>query len=206
MRKDEPPAVFAVGKNPFRGEIYAAALLDHGRFGCEETAMADEIKTGTVLIKDGALLPEALQIESEPCVPGWRLVKSPGGYVLDRKIREAGWTFFFQAGEIKSTVFGIDGEQMARRAIERILRDPKANKFNSLEIAGVTAVGSERFPGVRFLTVAANPRHIQESLFLFCAGDARESGSSRNEWRSNQDAEPASGNRLREEPELAAVW
>jgi hypothetical protein len=123
--------------------------------------MADEIKTGTVLIKEGARLPGALRFEREPCVPGWELVKDLNGYTLDRKIREAGWAFFFQAGEMKSTVFGIDGQQMARRAIERILTDPKAEKFNSLEIARVTSVGSARFPGVRFLTVAANLRHIQ---------------------------------------------
>ena len=161
--------------------------------------MADEIKTGTVLIREGALLPGALRFESESCVPGWKLLKHLNGYTLDRKIREAGWTLFFQAGEIKSTVFGIDGQQMARRAIERILRDPKAEKFNSLEIARVTSVGSERFPGVRFLTVAANLRHIQESLFLFRADNARESASSGNECRSNQEMERASGNRAREE-------
>jgi hypothetical protein len=171
--------------------------------------MADEIKTGTVLIKENALLPEALVFESESCVPGWELVKDLNGYTLDRKIREAGWTFFCQAGEIKSTVFGFDGQQMARRAIDRILRDPKAEKFNSLEIARVTSVGSARFPGVRFLTVAANPRHIQESLFLFCAEKAGESGSSGNECDSSRGVELASNNRLREEisgqPCLAAV-
>jgi hypothetical protein len=148
--------------------------------------MADATKTGTVLIKEGALLPKGLVFESEPCVPGWRLVKDLDGYALDRRIHEAGWTFFFQAGEIKCTVFGIDGQQMARRAIDGILRDPKAEKFNSLEIARVTSVGSARFPGVRFLTVAANLRHIQESLFLFCAGKARESGSSGNEFHSSR--------------------
>jgi hypothetical protein len=171
--------------------------------------MADEIKTGTVLIKEGAVLPEVLRFESESCVPGWKLVKHLNGYTLDRKVREAGWTFFVQAGEIKSTVFGIDGQQMARRAIERILSDPKAEQFNSLEIARVTSVGSERFPGVRFLTVAANLRHIQDSLFLFCAKGARESGPNGTECRPNHDAGLTSGNGPREEtsrqPGLAAV-
>lgn len=171
--------------------------------------MTHEIKTGTVLIKEGALLPEGMVFESEPCVLGWRLVKDLNGYALDRKIHEAGWTFFFQSGEIKSTVFGIDEGQMVRRAIDRILRDPKAEKFNSLEIARLTSVGSARFPGVRFLTVAANLRHIQESLFIFRAAKARESGSSGSEFRSSRGAELASHNRLREEtsgqPGLSAV-
>jgi hypothetical protein len=37
--------------------------------------MAETIKMGTVLIKDGTLLPEVSQLESEPCATGWRLVK-----------------------------------------------------------------------------------------------------------------------------------
>lgn len=171
--------------------------------------MADEIKRGTVLIKEGVLLPEALVFGSESCVPGWRLVKALNGYALGKKVHEAGWTFFFEAGEIKATVFGINTQQMARRAVERILGDPRAERFNSLEIARVTSVSSERFPGVRFLTVAANRRHIQESLFLFSAKGVREPGPNRTECRPNQDAGLTSGNGLQQEtsiqPGLAAV-
>ncbi len=32
--------------------------------------MPDTIKTGTILIKEGTLLPETLRFESESCVPG----------------------------------------------------------------------------------------------------------------------------------------
>ena len=70
-------------------------------------------------------------------VPGWKLVKNLDGHTLDRKVSETGWTFFFEAGEIKATVFGIDTQHMARRAIERILRDPRSKKFNSLEVMQV---------------------------------------------------------------------
>ncbi len=179
--------------------------------------MADEIKTGTVLIRDGAALPKALSFESEVCVPGWKLVKHLDGDTLDRKVNETGWTFFFEAGEIKATVFGIDRQHMARRAIERILRDPRSKKFNSLEVAHVSAVGSERFPGVSFLTVRANVRHIQESLFLFRAKDAAQPGPKANvagnangrDSRPNLDEELAIGNRQPEEASrqsaLAAV-
>ena len=131
--------------------------------------MAETIKTGTVLIKEGALLPEALQFESECCVPGWRLVKGLDGHALDREIHEAGWTFFFLANEIRATVFGIDGEKMARRAVERILGDPRFGQFNALEITRITSLDSERFPVVHYVTVSAHSRHIQESLILFSA-------------------------------------
>jgi hypothetical protein len=145
--------------------------------------MAETIKTGTILIKEDTLQPETLRFESESCVPGWRLVKDLDGYGLDRKIRAAGWTFFRLAGEITATVFGIDEEKMARRAIERILMNPKLEKFNSLEITRVAPVASKRFLGVRYVTVSAHSRHIQESLLLFRAKDLQESVPSRIDRR-----------------------
>ena len=41
--------------------------------------MAETVKAGTILIKDGTFLPDALQFESEPCATGWRLVKDLDG-------------------------------------------------------------------------------------------------------------------------------
>lgn len=130
--------------------------------------MAETIKPGTILIKDGTFLPDALQFESEPCATGWRLVRNLDGYGLGRKIHEAGWTFFWLAGEIKATVFGFDGQKTVRRAVKRILARLKGEKFNSLE---VTAVASKRFLGVPYTSVYAHSRHIQESGFLFRAKD-----------------------------------
>ena len=130
--------------------------------------MLDTIKTGTILIKDGAFLPDALRFESEPCAPGWRLVKNLDGYGLGRKIDEAGWTFFCLAGEIGATVFGFDGQKTVRRAVKRILANLKLEKSNSLEITGVA---SKRFLGVPYVSVSARSRHIQESMFLSRAKD-----------------------------------
>jgi hypothetical protein len=144
--------------------------------------MAETIKTGTVLIKDGTFLPDSLRFETEPCVTGWRLVKDLDGYGLGRKIHDAGWTFFCQAAEIKASVFGIAEHQMVRRAIERILGDSKSERFNALEITQVTSLGSERFPVVRYLTVSAHSRHIQESLILFSAKDPQKLAPSGTDW------------------------
>ena len=73
--------------------------------------MPDTIKMGTILIKEGTLLPELLRFESEPCAPGWRLVKNLDGYGLGRKIHEAGWIFAWRADEIGATVFGLDEQK-----------------------------------------------------------------------------------------------
>jgi hypothetical protein len=126
----------------------------------EEGQMPDTIKTGTILIKDGTFLPDALQFESEPCATGWRLVKNFDVYELGRKIHEAGWTFFCLAGEIKATIFGFDVQKTVRRAVKRILANLKPGEFNSLEI---THVARKRFLGVRYVTVCAQSGHIQPS-------------------------------------------
>jgi hypothetical protein len=133
--------------------------------------MPDTIKPGTILIKEGTLLPEAVRFESEPCVPGWRLVKDLDGCGLDRKIRDAGWTFFCLTGQLGATVFGIDEQKTLSRAVGQILANLESAEFNSLEIMRVTSEASKRFLGVRYVTVSAQSRHIQESAFLFGAKD-----------------------------------
>jgi hypothetical protein len=107
----------------------------------------DTIKMGTILIKDGTLLPEVLRFESEPCRPGWRLVKNLDGYGLGRKIHEAGWTFYWRPGEIGATLSGLDEQMTLRRAVEQILANLEAAEFNSLEIMRVASEASKRFPG-----------------------------------------------------------
>ena len=133
--------------------------------------MAETINTGTILIKDRTFLPDALRFESEPCAPGWRLVRNLDGYGLGRKVHETGWTFFWLAGEIGATVFGFDGQKTVRRAVKRILANLKLGEFNSLEI---TRVASKRFLGLPYASVSAHSRHIQENVFLLRAKDHQE--------------------------------
>ena len=125
--------------------------------------MADKIKVGAILIEEGALLPESLWLESEPCSNGWRRVKNLDGYGLDRRVREAGWTFFFLAGEIKASVIGFDLEKTTHRAIMRLLANLKSDKLNCLEI---TQVVWKRFLGLPYVSVSAHSRHIQKSMVL----------------------------------------
>jgi hypothetical protein len=66
--------------------------------------MADKIKMGTILIEERSVLPDSLRFESEPYSNGWRIVRNLGGFGLERKIRQAGWNFFYMAGEISERV------------------------------------------------------------------------------------------------------
>lgn len=77
------------------------------------------------------------------------------------------------AGEIRAIAFGINGQSMVRRAIKRIAANPRSKQFNSLEI---TQVARKRFLGVPYVSVGAQSRHIQESLFFLSAGRIQESG------------------------------
>jgi hypothetical protein len=123
--------------------------------------MTDTIKPGTILIKEGTRLPETLRCESEPCVPGWQLVKGLDGCGFDRKIGEAGWTFFRRAGQLGATVFGIDEQKTLSRALEQILVKLKPAETNCMEIMRVATGTSKHFLGVCYVTVSAQSRHIQ---------------------------------------------
>ena len=130
--------------------------------------MAEKINAGTILIKEGTLLPEGLQLESDPYLKGWRLVKNLGSSGMDRKLCAAGWTFFYMAGEVDAMVFASESEKTTRRAVKKVIANMKSDRFNCLEISRVAA---KSFLGLPYVTVAAHQRHIQESLYLFHAKD-----------------------------------
>lgn len=131
--------------------------------------MPETIKAGTILIKEGTRLPDALTFESEPYSPGWRSVTGHDGYAMDRKTHAAGWTFFYLAGESRATVFGGEGQKTIRRAMKQILADTKSGKFNSLEI---TRVIFKHFLGVPYATVSFHMRNMQEGMFLLGSGSS----------------------------------
>jgi hypothetical protein len=131
--------------------------------------MREMIKVGTVLIKEGTLLPDALTFEGEPYSPGWRSVTGLDGYAMDRKTHDAGWTFFYLAGESRATAVGHEGQETIRRAIKRILAGLKSEKFNSLEI---TRVSFKHFLGVPYATVCFHIRNMQKGMFLSGGDDS----------------------------------
>ena len=123
--------------------------------------MAQINETGIILIREGALLPPNLAIESEAFLPGWQMVKNLDGYTLNRKINEANWNFVRLTGEYKARVVGRAYPGVLRRGVTRILTELRGRKFNSLEI---TVVVLRRFVGLAFLSISASRRHIQGGL------------------------------------------
>jgi len=139
--------------------------------------MAKKIHTDTILIKEGTLLPEGLQLESDPYLKGWRLVKNLGSSGMDRKLGVAGWTFFYMAGEVNAMAFGSDLEKTTRVAVKKVIASMKSDGFNCLEISRVAV---KSFLGLPCVSVAGHARHIQESIYLFQAKPISEWGQAQS--------------------------
>jgi hypothetical protein len=122
--------------------------------------MTDAIKTGTILIEGDATMPSSLVLEGKSYSGGWRSVSNLDLNGLDAAIHKAGWTFFFMAGEIKITAFGLDKDRAVRRAVKRVITNVEAHKCNCVEI---TEVAAKSFLGMPYVNVSAHSRHIQKS-------------------------------------------
>jgi hypothetical protein len=138
-------------------------ILPQGSDRLKEITLADKIKPGTILITEGARLPESLLLESEPYGYGWRLVKNLDSRGLDQIMSKAGWNFFYIASVVETNALGSDEKKTARKAIKKIITNLKSKNFNCLEITRVTA---KRSLGLLYLSVSAHSRHIQEGQAL----------------------------------------
>ena len=129
-----------------------------------ENTMEGTIKSGALLIAEGAVLPDSLRLETEPYAYGWRLVKNVDGSRFDQIVNQAGWNYFYIAGAIETNVFGSDEKKTTRKAIKQVLAKLSSKNFNCLEI---TQVAAKRSLGLPYVSVSAHSRHIQKSMMLF---------------------------------------
>jgi hypothetical protein len=129
----------------------------------KETQMEVTIKTGTILMKEGTLLPAPLETLSDAFLPGWRAFGNLNGYALSKKIEAENWHFFCLAGDLRAIALGRDRQKTLKRAVKRILGKSAGERFNSLE---VTEISAKWFLGVPYLRVSAHLRHVQEDILL----------------------------------------
>jgi hypothetical protein len=122
-----------------------------------------EVKAGAILVKESSLMAQCLGLETEPCCGAWRLVKAQDGFAVERKVRAAGWSFFFMAAEVKEMFFGAPAAKKIQKALQGILEKLGEQDFNSLEITGIVA---KRFMGVSYAVVSAHARHLQQGCYL----------------------------------------
>jgi hypothetical protein len=115
-----------------------------------------------MMIREGVLLPECAHIETLSYSAEWRSVVKDDSFAIDRKLRAAGWQFFFVAGELKVIEPGW-GASTIRRGINRILARGGKRNLNSMEI---TQVAAARFLGIPYVSVRAFSYHIQKQPVL----------------------------------------
>ena len=125
--------------------------------------MTPAVEVGTILIDDRPRITQLHALEIEPYAGGWSVLRGINGAALDRKIHAAGWNFFFMAAEVKVTFFGSLGTTKIRKAMRRILEKVEPQSFNCLEVTGIVV---RRFLGMRYGTISAHSRHIQQSCYL----------------------------------------
>ena len=123
--------------------------------------MTDALAAGSILIEEGTQLPDSVLLESESYSSGWAALRNPRS--LDPEIK--GRTFFFMAGEIKSTVFGFDRQKTLGAALKRLATSVKLTKCNSFEITQVTR---KSFLKVPYVSITAHRRHLQKGLVFSC--------------------------------------
>jgi hypothetical protein len=122
--------------------------------------MPQEVHVGSILTSEW---PPLFGLESEPYSGRWSVVRALDGFALDRKIRAAGWNFFFIAAEVKVMFLGALGAKKIQHALHRILGKVSRQNFNGLEVTGIVA---KRFPGLPYAVVSAHSRHVQRSCYL----------------------------------------
>jgi len=122
--------------------------------------MPREIKAGTILISQW---PSLFDLEGEPYSGQWSEVEGLDGFALDRKIRSAGWNFFFIASEVKAMFLGAPRAKKVQHAVNRILGKVSEQHYNSLEVTGIV---SKHFLGLPYAVISAHPRHLQQSCYL----------------------------------------
>ncbi len=122
--------------------------------------MTDAIAAGSILIQEGTYLPNSRPLQTGSDWSGWAAVEDSRS-VFEKEVRAAGWTFFFMAGEIKTTVFGFDRQKTLRAALQRLIANVKSQNCNSIEITQVTGKSFLKLP---YVSVSAHPRHLQKGM------------------------------------------
>jgi hypothetical protein len=120
--------------------------------------MTGRIAAGSIFVDESTGLPNSVLLQREPHSSGWAEVTNAHS-TFGKEIPDAGWTFFFMAGEIKATVFGFDREKALGTALGRLIANVKGQRCNCIEI---TQVAGNSFLKVPYVSVTAHPRHLQK--------------------------------------------
>jgi hypothetical protein len=124
------------------------------------------VAVGDILIEGGTYFPNSMTKPGESSVPGWSAVNC-NRPTFEKEVDDAGWTLFFMAGDIKTTVFGFNRQKTLRSALKRLVATVKSQSCNSIEITQVKQKSFLKFP---YVSVWAHVRHLQKGQGLVFSG------------------------------------
>jgi hypothetical protein len=124
--------------------------------------ISTDIQSGTMMIREGFLLPDSAHLESRTYSTTWRSLTGVDSFALDRKLRGAGLHLFFIAGELKVVELGW-GASAIRRGIKRILAGGRRLNLNCMQIKQVTPA---HLLGIPYVAIHACSHHIQKDSVL----------------------------------------
>jgi hypothetical protein len=122
------------------------------------------ISAGTILIENGTAVPRFFLMGTESHPNAWKAATNTLSFRnFEKELANAGWTFFYLAGEIRSIAFGFDKQKMADAALRRLMAKVSLDNGNCLEIDAIT---NHSFLGVPYMSVSGHARRIQQgSIF-----------------------------------------
>jgi hypothetical protein len=132
---------------------------------------------GTVLLREGFLLPDSAQIETFNYSSTWCVLAEVDTSKLASRLSLAGLHLFFVAGELKVVQLGW-GAGAVRRGIKRILALSCKESLNCAEITRITPA---HFLGVPYVAILAHSFHIQKGIVLHSSIERR-SEQTQRDW------------------------
>lgn len=128
------------------------------------TPMASMLTPDSIWIAPGTSLPEVWVGKSSPGPNGWsRLGGERKSSDSATQLRGLGWTFFFIATPIVSTVYGFRRSTLLEDAAAKLMAAVRFRRCNCLQIDHIE---TRSFWGIPYVSITAHPRHIQKG-FVF---------------------------------------
>lgn len=142
-----------------------AASRSAGRIMRHDLSVAQEpwrIQEGTILIKQSARLPASWQAKLVPFL-GWNIVLGQVAAEVTRTVEATGWQFFCVVPGAKASGLSVEPWGALESAMRKLVHGITARGLNALQVVDISA---RSFLGFYHVTVSADAKQIQESIFL----------------------------------------
>jgi hypothetical protein len=122
----------------------------------------------TMLLREGAELPDGLKLVTEEFREGWNLLRSGDVHYLDKKIRRRRWHLLRIDEESLRSGVGRKSQEAIAGALKLALRRIDV-RFNAAEVEYIEV---KRYPWFFIAKVRVHPYQIQQSAVLAVSNEA----------------------------------